>query len=117
VGPAAHSYDGHNRRWNVANNTEYIKSLNAGEPYSETETLTEADRYNEFLMTRLRTMWGVPLAEVAMQFGEPVSQELLEEVSPFINAGQMILQHNSLVLTPRGRLVADALISDLFWVG
>ncbi len=116
VGPAAHSYNGNSRRWNVANNNKYVKAINAGEPYHETETLSIADQYNEFLMTRLRTMWGVPLPEVALQFGEPARKQLLMDVSPYIIEGKVILFNDHLILTTPGRLIADTLISDLFWV-
>ncbi|CAN5428663.1 radical SAM family heme chaperone HemW [soil metagenome] len=116
VGPAAHSYNGLNRRWNVSNNNKYIKAINAGEPFYETETLTTADQYNEFLMTRLRTMWGVPLQEIVLQFGEPARQQLLAEASSKIINGQMVLLNDHLILTTPGRLIADGLISDLFWV-
>lgn len=116
VGPAAHSYDGQHRRWNVANNAKYIKAINTGGEYSETETLTRNDQYNEFLMTRLRTQWGVPLDEVGAQFGEAAQKQLVIDVAPFIVEGKVVMYNNVLVLTDSGRLVADALISDLFWV-
>lgn len=116
IGPAAHSYNGRHRRWNVANNAQYIKALNAGVAYSETEVLTPADQYNEFLMTRLRTMWGVPLRAIGEQFGHAAQKKLLADVALFIVAGKMVLVNNHLVLTTPGRLVADTLISDLFWV-
>lgn len=116
VGPAAHSYNGQHRRWNVANNAHYIKALNAGESYHETESLTYNDQYNEFLMTRLRTMWGVPLAQVQALFGDAAQGQLLAEVAPYIHAGKMELVDGHIILTTTGRLVADALISDLFRV-
>jgi oxygen-independent coproporphyrinogen-3 oxidase len=116
VGPAAHSYDGQHRCWNVANNAKYIKAINAGATYHETETLTRNDQYNEYLMTRLRTMWGVPLAAVGVQFGQAAQEQLLADVQPFISEGKVAVLNNHLVLTTPGRLVADSLISDLFWV-
>ncbi len=116
IGPAAHSYNGQHRRWNVANNAKYVKAINAGTSFHETETLTRNDQYNEYLMTRLRTIWGVPLAAVGVQFGEAAQKQLLADVQPFINEGKVALLNNHLVLTAPGRLVADSLISDLFWV-
>ncbi len=116
VGPAAHSYDGQRRRWNVANNAKYIKAIKAGEAFSETETLTRNDQYNEFLMTRLRTQWGVPLNEIGSQFGQAAQKQLVADVAPFIIEGKVVMYNNILVLTNSGRLVADSLISDLFRV-
>lgn len=116
VGPAAHSYDGQHRRWNVANNAKYVKAINTGTSFHETETLTRNDQYNELLMTRLRTQWGVPLPVVAKQFGEAARLQLVADVAPFIIEGKVAMYNDHLVLTTPGRLVADALISDLFWV-
>ena len=79
IGPSAHSFDGSRRKWNVSNNTKYIKSLEKGDLPFEEEVLSEADRYNEYVMTRLRTMWGIDLAEVEEMFGSKFNKHLLAE--------------------------------------
>ena len=70
IGPSAHSYDGQNRCWNVSNNALYIKSIQENKLPIEMETLTKTDRYNEYIMTGLRTIWGVSLKRVEREFGE-----------------------------------------------
>jgi len=69
IGPSAHSYDGKNRSWNVANNSLYLKTLAENKLPNEVETLTESDRYNEYIMTGLRTVWGVSLERIQNEFG------------------------------------------------
>jgi oxygen-independent coproporphyrinogen-3 oxidase len=116
IGPAAHSYNGAARRWNVANNARYAKTVPAGETYYEEETLTPTNQYNEYLMTSLRTMWGVDMAAVSQRFGNERRQQLQLQVQPYLSAGQLSLTDNQLLLTNAGKLLADGIISDLFEV-
>ena len=69
IGPSAHSFDGFTRSWNVANNTFYINSVEIGDRQFEAETLSPTDRYNEYVMTGLRTIWGIDLERIALEFG------------------------------------------------
>src|SRR5690606_8966865 len=79
IGPSAHSYDGKSRRWNVANNTKYIKSIAVGELPSESEILSIEDKYNEYIMTGLRTKKGVSLERIEKEFGKDHSEYLLKQ--------------------------------------
>lgn len=118
IGPSAHSYDGITRSWNIANNPKYIKSLENKELPLERETLTTKDRYNEYLMTGLRTIWGVSVDRIRKEFGEQYSRYLLEQSAPHIQDGLLILEDHPeeqvLKTSSKGKFLADGLASDLF---
>ena len=116
IGPSAHSYDGTFRSWNVANNTLYIKDIEQGELPAEKEELTVANRYNEYVMTGLRTIWGVNVNRVATEFGTEFKNYLLEEADKYIVKGLLVVQDNILTTTREGKFLADGLASDLFFV-
>lgn len=118
IGPSAHSYDGTTRSWNIANNPKYIKTLEQGELPLERETLTLKDRYNEYLMTGLRTIWGVSVDRIRQEFGPTYSEYLLDQSRPHIEEGLLILEEENggqvLKTTDKGKFLADGLASDLF---
>tara|TARA_R100001369_G_scaffold92902_1_gene141204 strand:- start:24988 stop:26115 length:1128 start_codon:yes stop_codon:yes gene_type:complete len=116
IGPSAHSFDGSRRKWNVSNNTKYIKSLEKGELPFEEEVLSEADRYNEYVMTRLRTMWGIDLAEVKEQFGEKFKEHLLAEALKEIKLGILEKEGERLLITTKGKFLSDGIASNLFFL-
>ena len=114
VGPSAHSFDGHRvRSWNVANNARYVRALSAGELTVERETLTDADRYNEVVMTGLRTNWGVSDAELrALGF----RQNFLRDAGPLLSEGLLERHGGGYRLTRAGRMRADGVSASLFAV-
>jgi oxygen-independent coproporphyrinogen III oxidase len=114
LGPSAHSFDGVSRQWNVRNNYAYISAMEKGEPEVEREELTPAQRYNEYVMTSLRTMWGVDLDYLAKEFGQPAIDHLLCEAGPHLDVQHLVQKENKLFLSDRGKLVADRVASDLF---
>ncbi|NSL89138.1 radical SAM family heme chaperone HemW [Chitinophaga sp. Mgbs1] len=114
LGPSAHSFNGHSRQWNIANNAQYIRSLAAGKVPSELETLTTAMQFNEYIMTSLRTASGCNLEWVAEKFSAPQSSQLLASSQPFISKGWMEQKGETLRLTKAGRLFADGIAADLF---
>jgi oxygen-independent coproporphyrinogen-3 oxidase len=114
IGPSAHSFDGESRQWNIANNTLYIRSLQRGALNFEQEQLTLNDHFNEYVMTALRTRWGIDTARVKAQFGDEKFNMLQKNALQFI-AGDLLSQKNNLItLTRKGMLVADRIICDLF---
>lgn len=115
VGPAAHSFNGTQRRWNVAHNPRYIRALQEGTSYWEVETLSLMDRYNEYLMTALRTKWGVDSQRLA-EWGALASAQFECGAQRYCAQGMMQQQGTTYTLTDRGKFLADAIISDLFWV-
>ncbi len=116
IGPSAHSYDGKNRSWNVRNNTLYIKSIEKGELPSETESLTTTDRYNEYVMTGLRTIWGVSVNRVEKEFGKKYKEYLLQQTQKHLEEHLLYLDGDTLLVTKKGKFLSDGLASDLFLV-
>ncbi len=116
IGPSAHSFDGSNRSWNIRNNIKYIKSIEVGELPNETETLTQADRYNEYVMTGLRTIWGVSLERISAEFGAKYVEYLNQQSHKFLEQGLLVLEKNTLLTTKKGKFLADGIASDLFFL-
>lgn len=116
IGPSAHSFDGLRRSWNVANNTVYIKSLEEGIVPSEYEVLRVQDRYNEYIMTGLRTIWGVNLKRVEEDFGLDYKTYLQDLAKPYLDKGLMQISGASLTITKEGKFLSDGIASDLFWL-
>lgn len=115
IGPSAHSFDGKSRRWNIANNALYAKSilLNNELTYEE-EILTPTEHLNEYIMTSLRTMWGCDLGRIAKDWGNDVITEILEPAQEFLEKKMMVQQENKLMLTNKGKLFADRIAGELF---
>jgi len=116
IGPSAHSFDGKTRKWNISNNTKYIKSLEKGDLPFEEEVLSEVDRYNEYVMTRLRTMWGIDLTEVEAKFGRKFKQHLISEASKEIALGMLEEDGDKLTITSKGKFLSDGIASNLFFL-
>ena len=123
IGPSAHSFNGTQRSWNVANNTKYIKSLEQNTLPSKIETLTKNDRFNEYIMTGLRTIWGISLNKIEDGFGEIYKTQLLKSAQKFIEKGLLVIssdfdehQNNieKLKTTSKGKFLADGIAADLF---
>ena len=115
-GPSAHSYNGNTRSWNVANNAKYIKSIQESILPSTQEKLTLKDCYNEYIMTGLRTIWGVSLEKITQDFGEKTSSFLQNQIQPFLENKTLELKENQLKTTQKGKFLADGIASELFWV-
>ena len=116
IGPSAHSYDGVNRSWNVSNNSLYIKSMQESKLPSEVETLSITDRYNEYVMTGLRTVWGVSLERIEKEFGKDYLGYLLQNAQRFLDDEKLIIESNILKTTKKGKFFCDGIASDLFWL-
>ncbi|WP_264548840.1 radical SAM family heme chaperone HemW [Flavobacterium sp. N2820] len=114
IGPSAHSYDGKNRGWNVSNNSLYIKSIQENKLPIEIETLTKTDRYNEYVMTGLRTIWGVSLNKIEQEFGETYLHYLNQQAAKFIEDHLLFVDDHILRTTKKGKFLSDGIASDLF---
>lgn len=114
IGPSAHSYNGNSRQFNVKNNSLYIKGINGGIPDFEMEILSTENKFNEYIMTRLRTMWGITPGFISKEFGEETLNAFLLDTEPYISSGHLQWKQDSLILTQKGKLLADKIASDLF---
>jgi oxygen-independent coproporphyrinogen-3 oxidase len=114
LGPSAHSFNGISRQWNIANNPLYIQSLLKEVIPAETEILTADQKFNEYIMIRLRTMEGLSLQKITDEFGELRTQELLKSAQTFIRHKNLKIENGHLQATTKGKLMADGIASDLF---
>ena len=114
IGPAAHSFNGSQRSWNVQNNSIYIKKINQEELPIQRETLSVTDRYNEYVMTGLRTIWGVSLEKINKDFGENYVKYLQMQANKFIEKELLYIENDILKTTKKGKFLSDGLASDLF---
>ncbi|QAA82625.1 radical SAM family heme chaperone HemW [Aequorivita sp. H23M31] len=116
IGPSAHSYDGDTRSWNVSNNTKYIKSIASGNLPSEREILTKKDKYNEYIMTGLRTEKGVSLRNVEEEFGIDFLEYLMEQAFKPLKEGHLVMEDKILRIDRKSKFLGDGIASDLFLV-
>jgi oxygen-independent coproporphyrinogen III oxidase len=114
IGPSAHSYDGEKRGWNVSNNSLYLKSISENKLPSETEILSKTDRYNEYVMTGLRTIWGISLERIESEFGKTYLDYLNRQAAKYIEDHLLFVDENILRTTKKGKFLSDGIASDLF---
>ncbi|QOD60331.1 radical SAM family heme chaperone HemW [Polaribacter haliotis] len=119
IGPSAHSFDGKQRSWNVRNNAKYIKSIQENNLPIEREILSKTDNYNEYIMTGLRTIWGVSLDKIKNDFGEKHLQYLENQSKKYIEQELLEIKITStgiekLTTTKKGKFLVDGIASDLF---
>ncbi|MCW3114308.1 MAG: hemW [Segetibacter sp.] len=114
LGPSAHSFNGHSRQWNIANNALYIQSLSKGTLAAEEELLSKDQQLNEYIMTSLRTMEGLSLQKVMKDYGEDKYEIVLKTANTHIKHNHLALENNYLKTTSAGKLLADGIASDLF---
>jgi len=124
IGPSAHSFDGVSRSWNVANNAKYINTIRENNLPSTKEVLSINDRFNEYVMTGLRTIWGVSLQKVQKEFGDKYLHHLKKSTEKYNNQGLLVTlkdplasnDEERLTSTKRGRFLIDGIASDLFMI-
>lgn len=116
IGPSAHSYDGNSRKWNIANNTLYIKAIERSELPLEVEELSITDRYNEYIMTRLRTYFGVDLVEVESKFGKEYLEYLKEQSVVLFEKEFLRIENDVMHITEKGTFLSDGIAADLFYI-
>ena len=114
IGPSAHSFNGDTRRWNIANNAKYIEALFNGHISAETEELTIKDRVNEYIMTSLRTIWGMDLNKISTDFGSDYKNRIGKDLQTFTDKKFVKINENVVTLTSEGKLFADHIASELF---
>lgn len=116
IGPSAHSFDGNSRKWNISNNTLYTRAIQKGQIPAEIEKLSIIDRYNEYVMTRLRTKWGISILEVEERFGSTFKEYLLTESKKGILDQLLELDGDKLLISKKGKFLSDGIAAGLFLV-
>jgi oxygen-independent coproporphyrinogen-3 oxidase len=114
VGPSAHSFNGDSRQWNVSNNARYTQGWLSGTPHFDVEQLDQRTKCNEYLMTRLRTTWGVDLDYIHTTFGVDLWKIESDYLQQLLQDGLMTKENTALKLTTKGLLQADRIASELF---
>ena len=115
-GPSAHSYDGTSRQWNVSSLEKYIHAIHQGKPDFEIEELDLYTRYNDFVITSIRTSWGMSLSHLRMVYGEELYRYCLRMSKPHLSQGVLEIKEDTLKLTQEGIFISDGIMSDLLWI-
>lgn len=115
-GPSAHSFNGVSRQWNVVSLEGYIKGVEEGVLDYEVEELDLYTRYNDFVLTSIRTAWGMPLSKLRSEFGEELYRYCMRMAKPHEDQGVLENREGVLRLTRKGIFVSDGIMSDLMWV-
>jgi oxygen-independent coproporphyrinogen-3 oxidase len=116
IGPSAHSFSGNSRSWNVSNNTKYIKAIQNNQFPCTSEKLSKNDHYNEYVMTSLRTLWGISIKTVEKDFGADYVAYLLKNIDKHIKNNLVCYSNKSLQLTNKGKFLADGIAASLFMI-
>lgn len=114
IGPSAHSYNGTSRQWNIANNSKYISAIIENGIPMEKETLTEADKFNEYIMTSLRTKWGINTDYLNLNFPSEFMQAMNDYLPKHLKEEKIKKENNTYTLTQKGKLLADQIASEFF---
>jgi len=114
IGPAAHSYNGVERRWNIANNAAYISGILSGNRYWEEEVLTESNRLNEYIMTALRLQEGISTERIVSEWGQSAAESLSKQADRFISEGLLEKDGSFIRLTRAGKFLADGIAAEMF---
>ena len=116
LGPSAHSYNRTSREWNVASLPLYLRGIESGQPATERETLDLPTRYNDFIITGLRTMWGISLDKLRAEFGEALLAYCQKQARPYIQRGLLRQENDRLALSRAGILLSDGIMSELMYI-
>ena len=116
IGPSAHSYNGKTRSWNVANNSLYISALAENKIPQQQEVLSLTDSYNEYIMTRLRTKFGVNSEDIHRNFGKLYEQHFIVEVQVFLENGQIEKRDSEFHISEKGKFLSDGIAAELFYL-
>ena len=115
-GPSAHSFNGSSRQWNIASLDNYLKGIASGKPNYEIEELDLYTRYNDFVITSIRTCWGMPLSRLRSEYGEELYRYCLRMAKSHLEQGVLEIEEDTLRLTQEGIFISDGIMSDLLFV-
>jgi len=114
LGPSAHSFNGSSRQWNISNNLKYISSLESNFINFEVEELSEKERFNEYILTSLRTIWGVDIAYIKNTFPQKYCSIFIAKMEEYVRQGHAVQNDASISLTNKAMFISDSIISDVF---
>lgn len=114
IGPSAHSFNGISRSWNVSNNALYLKSIREDKLPAQQEVLTRVDKFNETVMTGLRTKWGVSLIAIKTEYGQNMLNHLLRQAQKYLQNQLLVKVGDTLLATKKGKFLVDGIAADLF---
>ena len=115
IGASAHSYDGKSRQFNIKNIPEYIKRAGENTGFYEKEILSDTDKYNDYIITTLRTMWGTDTKYISENFGEKYYRHISDKAKPHIKQGNLLYENQLLLLSEKGKFIEDLILEDLFY--
>ncbi len=116
LGPSAHSFNGISRRWNVSHTEGYISSIEKGVNFYDEEQLTENEKYNEFVLTRIRTVWGVSINELKKEHGKEKVSYFLKNIEKYLKSSLVVQENGVYKLTGKGLFVSDEIMSNLMYI-
>lgn len=113
IGPSAHSYNGNSRQWNVAHLDAYLKGIESDSVYFQEEILSKNEKYNDYIITRLRTKWGVSSRFIGQQFGKDKKRQFLQDIGKYVDSGKIIQQDDTFQFSREGLFVSDDIMANL----
>jgi oxygen-independent coproporphyrinogen-3 oxidase len=113
AGPSAHSFDLYSRQWNISNLQQYIHAVNHGEKFTEKEVLREEEKFDEYIMLSLRTIWGADTGKIERDFGADKKEYFLSRIKNYVLTGHVAHEGNIFRMTPPGWLISDYIMSSL----
>lgn len=116
IGPSSHSFDGSSRSWNISNNTLYVSDIKNNKMYHQKEKLSNIDQYNEYIMTGLRTVWGISLTNLAEKFGENTKNHFINKSKKFFESKLLIIENDLIKTSKKGKFLSDGIASELFLI-
>ena len=114
IGPSAHSFDGNSRQWNIKSNSKYVLKLKSQQEYYEIEKLSENEKYNEYVLTTLRTMWGINQKYLTKNYNKKINLKFTALIKKWVESGDVVQENENFKLSKKGMLMADGISSDLF---
>ena len=116
IGPSAHSFNVDSRSWNISNNSKYISSIADNLLPSETEILSIKDKFNEYVMTGLRTIWGISLSKIEDDYSAEFKEHLMSSIKPYLEKNLIEIIDNKIIVTQNGKFLIDGIASQLFMI-
>ena len=114
IGPSAHSFNGNSRQWNIKSNSKYILKIKSQQEYYEIEKLSENEKYNEYVLTTLRTVWGINQKYLTKNYNKKINLNFTSLIKKWVESGDVIKENENFKLSKKGMLMADGIASDLF---